>query len=376
MAGVLIEKLSKTFGEPKQRKMSALQEVSLEVSEGELLAVLGPSGSGKTTLLRIIAGLEQPSSGTVSIGGRIVNQVPSEERDVAMVFQDHALYPHMTVCQNLAFGMKLRKFDHAETEHRVREAADMLGLAPLLERLPNALSGGERQRVALGRAMVLKPRLLLLDEPLSNLDAPLRAQMRREIVRLQHRLGVTMLYVTHDQSEAMSLASRMALIEHGVLRQVGPPMEIYDQPANLFAAGFIGSPRINLVAGRLLPKGGSTWFQAEGPPQADNLQFKLEETLAASLSNHAGKDLVLGIRPEHIQLIKNSPALPGPALQATIEAVESLGPETHVYLKVGACPLTARLAGGSDAKAGDAIGIALSLNKAHFFDAKLGHALT
>jgi ABC-type sugar transport system ATPase subunit len=274
MASVLLQNLTKRFDGPGQQTIEALRALDLEVHDGELLVVVGPSGSGKSTLLRLIAGLEQPTAGSISIGGRQVDALPPQERNVAMVFQDHALYPHMTVRENLRFGLKLRKTPASEAASRVEQVVDLLGLNPLLERLPTALSRGEQQRVALGRAIVLRPSLLLLDEPLSNLDAPLRGQMRREIFKLQRALKTTMVYVTHDQAEAMALGDRIAVLAGGVRQQVDTPGKLYAKPASAFVARFFGTPPMNLIRGTVLRRDASFWFASD---ETDAIRFVLPE---------------------------------------------------------------------------------------------------
>src|SRR5436309_7043550 len=260
MARVVLENLSKRFTGPGGETIRALDKASLAIEERELLVLVGPSGCGKTTTLRLIAGLEEPTSGTVAIDGQVVNPVPPQDRDIAMVFQNYALYPHMSVYENMAFGLKLRKCPRAETDRRVKAAAELLGLTACLERKPQALSGGQRQRVALGRAIVRQPKVFLFDEPLSNLDPQMRAQMRAEISRLHRRLASTMIYVTHDPVEAMTLGERIAVMREGAIQQVAAPMELYRRPANLFVAGFIGWPPMNLFLGTVLEKGRALFF--------------------------------------------------------------------------------------------------------------------
>jgi multiple sugar transport system ATP-binding protein len=377
MACVLIENLSKTFEGPQRARTDALRDFTLSIAEGELLVVLGPSGSGKTTLLRIIAGLEEPTSGTLSIDGKLATILPPQDRDVAMVFQDHALYPHMTVAENLAFGLKLRKIAAPEREARVREAAEWLGLSKLLDRLPEALSGGERQRTALGRALVLRPKLFLLDEPLSNLDAPLRAEMRREIARLHQRSHATTIYVTHDQAEAMSLGNRMAVLKDGVLQQVGNPMELYDCPSNLFVARFIGMPPMNLFHGSFVREGGAVWFQQKGGASPDVLRFIVQTPKTAETAAPQPIQVVLGLRPEHLRLVRNaqSSAPSIPVLGARVTAVEPLGPETYLYLEAGAGEWVARIPPGSQVRIGDMVQVALDIDKGRFFDSQTAQAV-
>ena len=286
MAQVVLEHLTKVFAGPRGEGIRAVDCVSLTVEDKELLVLLGPSGCGKTTTLRLIAGLEEATTGTVSIDGRVVNGVAPENRDIAMVFQNHALYPHMTAFENMAFGLKLRKVPRAEIAARVGEAAEILGLAACLERKPAALSGGERQRVALGRAMVRRPRVFLFDEPLSNLDAALRQQMRAEIARLRRRLVATMIYVTHDQDEALTLGDRIAVMKQGVIQQVADPMNLYRNPANLFVAGFVGSPPMNFFKGAVVSMRGGLFFQEQTPNGAAPLKpitLRLADSSAGTL---------------------------------------------------------------------------------------------
>ena len=378
MARVATEKLSKSYTAPNREEIRAVTEVSLDVEAGELMVLVGPSGSGKTTLLRMIAGLEEPSSGSISMDGTVVTSLPPEDRNLMMVFQDHALYPHMTVYQNLAFGLKLRGHERAESDRRVRQAADLLGLVPALERFPKALSGGERQRVALGRAVVVQPGVFLLDEPLSNLDGPLRAQMRREIARLHRQLGTTMIYVTHDQVEAMALADRMAVMHVGRIEQVGRPMEIYQAPRNLFVAGFVGTLPMNLIEGTLAHRNGALWFggASESRSHPAGLAFELPDCLKATLGSYRAGPVIFGIRAEHIhEVAPSEPAIQQPTLDATVEIVEPMGAETHLCLAIGPYRLMARVAASSRARAGETIRVALELDRAHFFDAVSGQRL-
>src|SRR2546422_2475172 len=301
MACVVLENLCKRFKASKGATIRAVQDLCLTVEDGELLALVGPSGCGKTTTLRLIAGLEEPGGGTISIDGQVLHNVAPKDRDVAMVFQNHALYPHMTVFDNLAFGLKLRKIPKPECEKRVAEAAAMLDLTSCLDRLPKALSGGQRQRVAVGRAIVRRPKLFLFDEPLSNLDAPLRAEMRRKIVELQRQLRVTTIYVTHDQAEAMALGDRVAVMNEGVIRQVARPLEVYHQPANLFVAGFIGSPPMNFLHGVVTPEGGRLCFrsrQARG--ERAEIAVRIDGNMVPKLIGYVDKEVFLGVRAEDI----------------------------------------------------------------------------
>jgi multiple sugar transport system ATP-binding protein len=377
MASVLVDNLSKSFLSPTRGEIRAVDRVSLAVESGELLVLVGPSGSGKTTLLRLIAGLEAPSGGSIRIDGQRVDRKPPEARDVAMVFQEHSLYPHMTIHRNLAFGLMLRKFGKAEIENRVREAADLLGLTALLDRFPMNLSGGERQRVAVGRAMVLRPKVFLLDEPLSNLDAPLRARMRRDIADLHRRLGATMIYVTHDQVEAMTLADRMAVIKSGALQQVGRPGEVYDCPANTFVAGFIGAPPMNIFNGVLARQGPSVWFRGEAGAGGVPVAFELDEATRTVLADHCGEKVLLGLRPEDIRPLSSAEkSAPSEVLmEVTVTAIEPLGWEMHLYGNASGWSLVARVASNCQAKIGQDIRLALAISKARWFGAKSGQRL-
>ncbi len=312
MASIQFKEIRKSYGDVK-----VVHGISLDIEDGEFIVIVGPSGCGKSTLLRMVAGLEPITSGELRIGDRVVNKLEPKDRDCAMVFQNYALYPHMTVYDNMAYGLKIRGVDKAEIDRRVNEAAEMLQLTGLLQRRPRQLSGGQRQRVAMGRAIVREPSVFLFDEPLSNLDAKLRVQTRLQIKRLQERLGTTSLYVTHDQVEAMTLAHRMIVMNGGVAEQVGTPKEVYDDPATMFVAGFIGSPPMNLVRGRV--SGDGTHFEANGE------RLRLPEAVPSL----AGRDLVFGIRPEHVTM---SPATNGDALGTfRTETVEGLGSEYLVH---------------------------------------------
>ncbi len=376
MAQVVLEQLTRTFQGPAGETVRAVDNACLVVQDKELLVLVGPSGCGKTTTLRLIAGLETPTAGTISIAGRVVNRLPPKDRDVAMVFQNYALYPHMSVYDNMAFGLKLRRFPRAEIDRRVREAAQTLNLAACLDRLPAALSGGERQRVALGRALVRRPSLLLLDEPLSNLDAQTRLQMRAEITRLHARLGATMLYVTHDQIEALTLGQRVAVMNHGAIQQVGAPMDLYRRPANLFVAAFIGSPPMNFFDGTVLEQGAGLVFQEAQRERAGALRpivLPVDPSHAAPLGPYLGKPLVLGLRPEHITC---GPAPPDASLrqtiQAVVEVVKPMGPETHLYLAGHARPFIARVPAAHPALPGGRVFVTFGLRHAHFFDPASG----
>jgi multiple sugar transport system ATP-binding protein len=330
VASVVFDRTSKIY--PDGTK--AVSELDLDIPDGQLMVLVGPSGCGKTTALRMLAGLESISGGVIKIGDRVVNYVPSRDRDIAMVFQSYALYPHLSVYENIAFGLRVKKVPKDEIDRRVRNAARILDLEPFLKRKPRALSGGQRQRVAMGRAIVRQPAAFLMDEPLSNLDAKLRVHMRAEISRLQSDLGTTTIYVTHDQVEAMTMGDRVAVMRKGELQQVDDPQTLYDRPLNLFVAGFIGSPAMNLLEGRLERANGS--LVAVLGPQRLELDA---EALAAhpGLTDYAGRDLIVGVRPEHLEdaaLATDTPA--GRRLRGTIELREALGSEIVAHLRIDA----------------------------------------
>jgi multiple sugar transport system ATP-binding protein len=346
---------------------TAVHGISLDVNEGEFVVLVGPSGCGKSTTLRMIAGLESVSEGTLSIGERVVNDLPARDRDIAMVFQSYALYPHMTVRDNLAFALKLRKRPKAEVEERVTRAAAMLGLAPVLDRRPAELSGGQRQRVALGRALVREPRVFLFDEPLSNLDAKLRGQMRKEIAALHRQLGTTSIYVTHDQTEAMTLGDRIVVMNGGRVEQVGPPMELYRRPANRFVAGFLGSPPMNFIPGRIERGEGGLAFAAVG----GGLRIPFGAGTRAPAGERA---VVLGIRPEDVYLDGAAPPTGAPAA-LTLEAAETMGNETIVTLRAGVHEVVARVPPRPLPAPGEPIDAAFDLARLHFFDPDTGAVL-
>jgi multiple sugar transport system ATP-binding protein len=373
MARVVIESLTKSFKGSNQESIDAVSNLNLTVADGELLVLVGPSGCGKTTTLRIIAGLEEASRGTISIDGRVVNNVPPKDRDIAMVFQHHALFPHMTARENLAFGLKLRKHSRAEIEQRVGEAAEMLGLADCLDRRPEALSGGQRQRVALGRALVRKPKVFLFDEPLSNLDAQMRVQMRREIAQIHSRLAATMIYVTHDQVEALTLGDRIAVMRQGALQQIAGPMELYRRPANLFVAGFIGSPPMNFFQGTLASDNGALFFQETAVAR---FKLRVEKEMSPQLASLAGKKVVLGIRPEHIAEKTAASSSDGQTVEALAGVVEPMGPETFLYAANGAHSFAARLRPDFRVAAQEKVSLVFNMRQAHFFDPGTEKAIT
>ena len=365
MASVTLEGVTKVF----PGGVKAVDNVSLEIKDKELLVLVGPSGCGKSTTLRMVAGLEEISQGQIKIGDRVVNDILPKDRDIAMVFQNYALYPSMTVFQNMAFGLKMRRHPKAEVRQRVEEAAKILGIAHLFDRKPAALSGGERQRVAVGRAIVRKPAVFLFDEPLSNLDAKLRMEMRAELSRLHRRLQTTMIYVTHDQVEAMTLGDRIVVMEKGVVKQLAPPLTLYDRPENMFVAGFIGTPPMNFVKGGLERGTGGVAFN-EGMGK-----IGLPEAWAGRMANYIDKKIVFGIRPEDIT-VESANGSGGSRLPATVNVVEPLGDEMIVYLSTGAHDLIAKADAHQRVSVGERVTVAFDLRKAHLFDPESGKNVT
>lgn len=358
MARVLLENVTKMFGD-----VVALKNANLEIEDKEFLVLVGPSGCGKTTCLRLIAGLEELTSGKIYIGDRLVNDVPPKDRNIAMVFQSYALYPHMKVYDNMAFGLKLRRVPRKEIDQRVHEAAEVLDLSDLLDRLPKQLSGGQRQRVAVGRAIVRQPQVFLMDEPLSNLDAKLRVQMRAELQKLHRRLQATIVYVTHDQVEAMTLGQRVAVVLKGELQQVEPPIKVYEKPINRFVAGFIGSPPMNFVKGKISKKGEQYCFEAES--------FRIDVPLDIDhlLEAYVNKEVVFGIRPEDVWDLPSSEWIKEKVIfESTVDFREIIGAETYLYVHVGKVPLISRVSGLCDASSGSKFKVAINLRKLHFFD--------
>ncbi len=369
MAEVKFVNVSKVY----EGGVQAVKDVDLTVEDGSLLVLVGPSGCGKSTTLRMVAGLEEVTEGDVYIGGRRVNDVLPKDRDIAMVFQNYALYPHMTVYNNMAFGLKLRKYPTEEIEGRVQQAAELLEINELLQRRPRELSGGQAQRVAVGRAIVRHPQVFLFDEPLSNLDAKLRVQMRVEIARLHERLGATMIYVTHDQVEAMTLGSKVAVMKDGYIQQIDTPMELYDHPVNKFVAGFIGSPPMNFMEGQLSRAADGVRFTAE------DLQLTLGDELASGLRGHVGKSVYLGIRPEDIHdSAYFSDVDPANVKTIRAEVVEPLGSETLVYLRGGAQrrDIVAKFDARSTPAVNQDVRVAFDVTKAHVFDGDSEESLT
>ena len=348
--------------------VTAVSDFNLEIEDKEFIILVGPSGCGKSTTLRMIAGLEEISEGDLFIGDRRVNDVVPKDRDIAMVFQNYALYPHMTVFENMAFGLKLRKTPKDEIKKRVEEAARILDITHLLERKPKALSGGQRQRVALGRAIVREPRVFLLDEPLSNLDAKLRAQMRTEITKLHQRLGTTFIYVTHDQTEAMTMGTRIVVMKDGLIQQVDSPQNLYEKPCNLFVAGFIGSPQMNFIDAVVEEKDGKVGLKI-GTGAKETLVILPEGKVNSEIKAKIGKSVIMGIRPEdlHDDEMFLSTATTG-VIECDVEVTELMGHETYLYLNLCGQPIIARVNSRSKAKVGDSVRVALNVNKIHIFD--------
>jgi multiple sugar transport system ATP-binding protein len=392
VAAIELEKLTKVYADGTR----AVHELDLEIADGEFVVFVGPSGCGKTSALRMIAGLEDITSGTVRVGDEIVNHLPPKNRDIAMVFQNYALYPHMNVYDNMGFGLKMRGFDKAEIRRRVEEAARILGLAEVLSKRPRHLSGGQRQRVAMGRAIVREPLAFLMDEPLSNLDAKLRVHMRAEIARIQRDLGTTTIYVTHDQSEAMTLGDRVCVMRGGLLQQVDRPQVLYDRPANLFVAGFIGSPTMNLVEAELAEQDGR--LVARFGPHALDVPGDRPELRA-----YVGRRVALGIRPEDIEDPEGAPIPPGTRLDVVVDIKEDMGAEVYLHFAIDAPPIKAeelkeligdealeaadvqthhhgspfiaRVARGTKAREGEAISLAVETSRLHFFDLESGEGI-
>ncbi|HLH60480.1 MAG TPA: sn-glycerol-3-phosphate ABC transporter ATP-binding protein UgpC [Ktedonobacteraceae bacterium] len=368
MARVAFEHVYKRFG-----KVEVVHDINLDIKDKEFLVLVGPSGCGKSTCLRMIAGLEDATEGLIYIGDRVVNNVDPKDRDIAMVFQNYALYPHMTVYDNMAFGLKLRHFPQQEIKKRVEDAAEILGLQQLLKRKPKELSGGQRQRVALGRALVRSAQVFLLDEPLSNLDAKLRVQTRAEISKIHQRVKTTFVYVTHDQTEAMTMGTRIAVLNAGVIQQLGAPQELYDHPSNLFVAGFIGSPAMNFFPGvQVVADGNPTRIVIPDVGQVEVPPLYVEQTRAA-----ADKKLTFGIRPEHLEDVSLLPenARTGSVLQGPVEVVEHLGSELLVYMTAGGKNVVARVDPRSHAHPGGTTTLHVDNEYIHLFDTDTGAAI-
>lgn len=359
MGELVLQNLNKAYG-----KVEAVKDVSLSIHDGEFVVFLGPSGCGKTTTLRMIAGLEEITSGSIVLDGQILNDVVPGERDIAMVFQNYALYPHMSIFKNMAFGLKMRKIPKSEIERRVKYAADILAIQHLLNRYPRELSGGQRQRVAVGRAIVRNPRVFLFDEPLSNLDAQLRVQTRIELLKLHRQLAATSVYVTHDQIEAMTMGDRIVIMLDGTVQQVAPPMEVYHKPANMFVAGFIGSPSMNFLSGRLMSETEQACVKGNG------FQILLQDFQASRLESFREKEITLGIRPEDLLLRPMSPE--SQFLSATVEIVEAVGSDFFLDLDLVGASVTARVETTAKIRVGQEIKLYPNPDRIHFFDPKSG----
>lgn len=371
MASVQLNNVCKVYASG----VKAVSDFSLDIKDKEFIVLVGPSGCGKSTTLRMIAGLEDISSGELYIDGRLVNDVVPKDRDIAMVFQNYALYPHMTVYDNMAFGLKLRKMPKAEIDARVREAARILGIEQFLSRKPKALSGGQKQRVALGRAIVREPKVFLLDEPLSNLDAKLRAQMRTEITKLHNRLATTFIYVTHDQIEAMTMGTRIVVMKDGFIQQVDTPQALYEAPVNKFVAGFLGSPQMNFIDAVLKKNDSGQYyveFGSEDSKTARGTKYQIivpESKAVSDLERYVEREIILGIRPEsvHDEEMYLSNATTG-IIDCNVEITEMMGAETFLYLECEGISITARVSPRTTARPGDQIKVALDPNKIHLFD--------
>jgi multiple sugar transport system ATP-binding protein len=359
MAKVTLEHVDNIYA----GNVKAVSDFNLEIRDGEFVVFVGPSGCGKSTTLRMVAGLEEISGGVIRIGDRVVNDVPPKDRDIAMVFQNYALYPHMTVKENMAFGLKLRKFPAKEIEARVQEAAQILGIEELLERRPKALSGGQRQRVAVGRAIVRKPAVFLFDEPLSNLDAKMRVQMRVEISRLHHQLNTTMIYVTHDQVEAMTMGQRLVVMKDGLIQQVAEPLKLYNNPINRFVAGFIGMPPMNFFEGAIRMANGGLQFEGPG-----GMRLAVPDKDKSALGAYIDKPVTFGLRPEDIGSAVAEQLPDASRIQATVEVVEPMGSESYIYFRAADTTFISRVDAHRKFEVGETAQPAVFIDKAHFFD--------
>lgn len=363
MATVELKNISKVY----DGNVKAVDSINVDVKDREFVVLVGPSGCGKSTTLRMVAGLEDISSGELMIDGKIVNDVPPKDRDIAMVFQNYALYPHMSVYDNMAFGLKIRKFPKEEIDQRVREAAKILDIEELLDRKPKALSGGQRQRVAVGRAIVRKPKVFLFDEPLSNLDAKLRVQMRAEISSLHSRLQATMIYVTHDQVEAMTMADKIVVMKMGIIQQIGSPLDLYNTPTNKFVAGFIGSPPMNFFSIKIEKSGKG--LVAVG----DSFKIELESSFNTLLKDYVGKEVVFGIRPENLDYVPE--AEEGKTIDTEVLVVEPLGAETHIIVSAGKHQAVAKVEPSIIPAVGDKMSLVPNFSKVVFFDGATEQAI-
>lgn len=368
MSSVTLKNISKIYS----NGFEAVKDFNLEIEDKEFIIFVGPSGCGKSTTLRMIAGLEDISTGELHIDGQLMNDVAPKDRDIAMVFQNYALYPHMTVYDNMAFSLKLRKLSRAEIDKKVREAAGILNLENLLDRKPKALSGGQRQRVAMGRAIVRNPKVFLMDEPLSNLDAKLRVQMRTEIAALHQRLGTTIIYVTHDQTEAMTLGTRIVVMKDGVVQQVDTPQNLYDSPANLFVAGFMGSPQMNFLDAEVKRDGDIAVLSVA----EKNIPLSPEKSRLILNGGYEGKTITFGIRPEDLSVSEDTATRDDASFLSTVNVYELLGAEVFLYFDVAGKPVTARLEPATNARPGDPIRIIMNADRIHVFDRETGNTIT
>ncbi|GAB6099785.1 sn-glycerol-3-phosphate ABC transporter ATP-binding protein UgpC [Halanaerocella petrolearia] len=373
MAKVTLNDITKVYRGGDDGPVKAVKEANVDIQDKEFVVLVGPSGCGKSTTLRMVAGLEEITDGELYIGDDIVNDVAPKDRDIAMVFQNYALYPHMNVYDNMAFGLRLRKMDDSEIDQRVKEAADILSITPLLDRKPKELSGGQRQRVAMGRAIVREPKVFLMDEPLSNLDAKLRVQMRAELQRLHERLKTTTVYVTHDQVEAMTLADRIVVLKDGVVQQIDDPITLYNEPNNMFVAGFIGSPAMNFLDAQIEEQGDDLVVAGNG------FEVTIPEDMSQAmkaLQTYVGKEIVFGIRPEDIMDVElMDEELEGNIVEAKVEVVEPMGSEINVYLNIGGQTIIAIVDAESNVQVGDKMKVSFDLDKMHIFDSETEEAI-
>lgn len=361
MAEVRLESITKIFG----KDIVAAKDINLIIKDKEFVVLVGPSGCGKSTILRTIAGLEEPTEGKVFIDDKEVTAVPPKDRDVAMVFQNYALYPHMTVYDNMAFGLKLRKFPKQEIKERIDRASKTLSIEPLVKRRPKELSGGQKQRVAVGRAIVRNPKVFLFDEPLSNLDAKLRVQMRAELSKLHNKLKATMIYVTHDQTEAMTMGERIVVLKNGEIQQIADPIELYNNPDNMFVAGFIGSPSMNFIKGSISGNRKKIFSN-------DVVSIDIDEKYKKSLDSLAGREVVWGVRPEHLIPVSDNDT---GSMRANVSVVEPMGNEIYLYFDLDGLELIARVESQENFKVGETVYLKINFEKSHFFDAKTGERI-
>ena len=360
MANVILKSVVKIY----DKNVIAVNDINIEIEDKEFVVLVGPSGCGKSTILRMIAGLEEISEGEIYIGDRLVNEVPPKGRDIAMVFQNYALYPHMTVFQNMSFGLRLHKYPKHEIIQRVNDAVNILGIKDLLDRKPKALSGGQRQRVAVGRAIVRNPKVFLFDEPLSNLDAKLRVQMRTEISKLHQKLNTTIIYVTHDQVEAMTMGDRIVVLKDGRIQQIDNPLNLYNLPKNKFVAGFLGSPPMNFIKGKII-RDDHIWFDEGG------FKWKLDSTYSKPLEKHINTEVIIGIRPEDIYESRYASDIKEKSeVTVTVEVIEPMGNEIYLYATAGSHPIVARLSNQFNDKINQKIKLIFNMAKIHFFDMK------